>query len=154
MPDPILFSGGIASNFYRHAPFNLHVMLAGKMRELRMKSSEHGFHFIKALAFGYEFNAMSIYETSTPADAKRAGHAFDLSTELQRVWDEQLALPAMLRVNLAKFSQNPPCRAWLLQTGNAHLVEDRDDPIWGRGPDGHGKNQLGVVLEVVRALVR
>jgi hypothetical protein len=51
----------------------------------------------------------------------------------------------------AKFS-NCPHRAWeLVQTGKSPLIEDLPaSRFWGNGPDGHGRNQLGKILEAER----
>jgi len=55
----------------------------------------------------------------------------------------------------AKFEQNPALRALLLATGDAPLVEASPrDSYWGAGPDGKGQNQLGQILQRVRATLQ
>lgn len=145
----IYFDHGIPSNFYRQAPFQLYLT---PDHVIRILSSEHGFHFLKAMVFNY--NAIPILQAITPLEARHLGRALPLTGEQQIMWDTQLALPAMLQVNMAKFWQNPPCRQWLIQTGNARLVEHRPDARWGDNMDGTGRNLLGRVLELVRATVQ
>jgi len=54
-----------------------------------------------------------------------------------------------------KFRQNPRHKKWLLHTGLAELIEDnRDDAVWGTGPDGNGQNQIGKALMRARAMLR
>jgi ribA/ribD-fused uncharacterized protein len=55
----------------------------------------------------------------------------------------------------AKFEQNPALRALLLATGDAPLVEASPrDSYWGAGADGKGQNQLGQILQRVRATLQ
>jgi diaminohydroxyphosphoribosylaminopyrimidine deaminase/5-amino-6-(5-phosphoribosylamino)uracil reductase len=59
------------------------------------------------------------------------------------------AMHAALR---AKFAAHAAPRAALLATGAARLVEaSPHDAFWGRGFDGAGRNELGRLLEAVRA---
>ena len=52
----------------------------------------------------------------------------------------------------AKFSQHTHLMQLLLDTGGAQLVEDSPhDAFWGIGRDGTGKNQLGLLLQEIRA---
>ena len=57
-------------------------------------------------------------------------------------WEER-RLDIMKEINHAKFDQCKDYRDRLLNTGNAYLIEDTADPIWGRGNDGKGLNLLG-----------
>lgn len=146
MAEILYFDRGIPSNFYRGAPFVLY--LVGYNQTVDVATSEHGFQFLKALWFG--FNSVPILQAGSPGEAKRLGGELPMTSEMTHSWDTQLALPAMMSVNIAKFHQNHTCSQWLLQTGDAHLVERRPDRIWGNGMDGRGKNLLGRVLELVR----
>lgn len=52
----------------------------------------------------------------------------------------------------AKFSQHTDLMQMLIDTGDAQLVEDSpNDAFWGIGRDGAGQNQLGLLLQEIRA---
>lgn len=61
----------------------------------------------------------------------------------------------MFQALIAKFTQHPDLAKVLLDTGDAHLIEDTQkvgsDPYWGNGPSGNGLNKLGRMLVLVRA---
>ncbi|KAK7001568.1 DUF1768 domain-containing protein [Favolaschia claudopus] len=50
-----------------------------------------------------------------------------------------------------KFSQNPEIEQILLDTGDAELANTSKDEFWGRGKNCDGRNELGKVMERVRA---
>jgi ribA/ribD-fused uncharacterized protein len=94
-------------------------------------------------------------------EARRAIHAaatWRLAKQLgQKVpmrpgWDtgepvaEQQRIRVMLAAHRFKFEQHAESREWLKGTGAATLVEARDDPFWGIGPDGRGPNWQGRCL--------
>jgi len=55
----------------------------------------------------------------------------------------------------AKFSQHTHLMQMLIDTGDAQLVEDSPyDAFWGIGRDGTGQNQLGLLLQEIRAELR
>ena len=97
--------------------------------------------------------------TTDPKTAKALGRkvrGFD-----QRIWDEH-AYRLVVEANLAKFSQSPPLRDYLLSTAPAVLVEASPyDRIWGIGLNPsdpraqsprqwRGRNLLGFALTEVR----
>lgn len=56
---------------------------------------------------------------------------------------------------LRKFQTYGDIRATLLETGEAHLVENSPiDYYWGCGKDGSGQNKLGQILMAVREILR
>ena len=75
---------------------------------------------------------------------------------------EPVCREVMLRGNLAKYTQNPSLRSFLLATGDKELLESsRHDTYWGTGVglnsknalianDFKGKNHLGLILSTVR----
>ncbi|KAJ6618895.1 hypothetical protein B0H10DRAFT_1794657 [Mycena sp. CBHHK59/15] len=64
-------------------------------------------------------------------------------------------LPLMQEVILQKFKLHADLRAMLLETGDAPLIyADQLDSFWGEGPAGNGHNNLGRILEQVRASLR
>jgi len=60
----------------------------------------------------------------------------------------------MLTALIYKFTQHKDLAEILLQTGDAHIIEDTQkvgsDPYWGNGPSGNGLNKLGRMLKLVR----
>lgn len=59
-------------------------------------------------------------------------------------------LQIMKELLQAKVAQHEHVRRKLLESGGAELVEDTDDPFWGRGVDGSGDNQLGKLWMQIR----
>ncbi|KAJ7131873.1 hypothetical protein C8R43DRAFT_655785 [Mycena crocata] len=53
-----------------------------------------------------------------------------------------------------KFTQYPELTEQLLATGDAELVNDTRNDIWGTGKDGTGRNEMGKALERVRSALR
>ena len=49
-----------------------------------------------------------------------------------------------------KISQNQGLGAELLATRNRILISEDRDPYWGCGPDGSGRNRLGLLLMHLR----
>ena len=95
----------------------------------------------------------------SPAEYKKLGRkvkGFDAT-----VWDEK-KLDIVVEGNKAKFGQNPDLKEFLLDTGDAILVEASPyDKIWGIGldretalnsriEDWNGENLLGCALMEVR----
>ncbi len=61
----------------------------------------------------------------------------------------------MRRAVLAKFTQNLEIQAILASTGSKLLIEASPvDGFWGAGPNGDGRNRLGVILMEVREIIR
>lgn len=126
-------------------------------------TAEHYMMWRKAVLFGDGATAAKILTVSHPHEAKSLGRqvvGFD-----QRVWDEH-RWDIVVAGNLAKFSQNPELRRFLVNTGERVLVEASPvDRIWGIGlaadhPNATdperwpGLNLLGFVLMQVRAILR
>jgi ribA/ribD-fused uncharacterized protein len=86
-----------------------------------------------------------------PHKAKTAGHQL---TTLRPNW-EQIKRAVMTELLLQKFINNEDCREWLLETGDALLVEGNHhgDRYWGM-VNGIGENHLGRLLMGVRKLLR
>ena len=64
---------------------------------------------------------------------------------------ESRKLAVMSAVLRLKFDQDSQCRKVLRGTGAARLVERSRDSYWGAGRDGRGANELGRLLEALRA---
>lgn len=127
---------------------------------IRYPTAEHYMMAEKARLFADDERLALILEAESPDRAKALGRKvqnFDAAR-----WDAA-ALQRVIAGNLAKFSQNPPLRAYLLATGQKVIVEASPlDRIWGIGmaadderaaqpPEWQGRNLLGFALMAVRA---
>ena len=117
----------------------------------------------KARLFGDEEIRRQILREADPMACKRLGRQvqqFD-----KDVWDTRCG-ETVVAGNIAKFSQNPELKAFLLSTGNAILAEGAPrDKIWGIGmrksnslaqdpAQWRGRNLLGFALMEVRDILR
>lgn len=84
---------------------------------------------------------------ATPRDAKARGR----EVTLRKDW-EDVKFAIMVAVLLLKFTQNKRLREQLLATQGS-IVEDRNDPVWGVGRDGKGKNLMGDALMKTRDIL-
>jgi len=108
-------------------------------------------HYFQAQKFPGSSQFESIRRASTPEEAKQLGQSRD--HPLRPDWN-QVKDQVMKRALQAKFS-DPTLRNLLLGTGERPLVENApDDPYWGCGPDGQGKNRSGSLLMEVREELR
>ncbi len=125
----------------------------------RYPTAEHFMMAAKAALFGDDTRRAQILRAPTPGDAKKLGRRvanFD-----EAAWERE-RFTTVVAANLAKFSQNPALRAFLLDTGDQVLVEASPvDRVWGIGlaadhPDAAqptrwpGLNLLGFALMEVR----
>jgi ribA/ribD-fused uncharacterized protein len=111
----------------------------------------------------FMFNDIEIFEkimaSKSPREQKELGRkVYNFHPDS---WNE-LAQEFVYIGNLAKFSQNPKLKDYLLSSGNRHLVEGAHyDPIWGVGlawndpaildsSNWRGTNWLGETLMQVR----
>jgi N-glycosidase YbiA len=150
---PILLSGNhpllnfYGAGMYLPTPLDL----AG----MRFASVEHWFQANKAWfmtqptegvvatrtvseAFGW------IADSATPRIAKQRGREIQIDVA---TWN-RAAYGYMFQGQFAKFFQHSHLRAMLIETGDAELIENRRDPIWGHP----GKNMCGKSLMQVRRI--
>ena len=117
----------------------------------------------KAKLFGDEEIRQQILRERDPMTCKRLGRKVrDFEKE---VWDARCG-DIVVAGNIAKFSQNPEMKAFLMATGNAILAEGAPrDRIWGIGmgknnplaqnpSNWKGKNLLGFALMEARDALR
>jgi ribA/ribD-fused uncharacterized protein len=126
---------------------------------LRYLTAEHYMMAQKANVFADEAVFAQIMVCSHPNEAKKLGRMvknFDA-----QIWEKH-GFDIVVQGNMAKFSQNPALKAFLLATGERILVEASPlDAIWGIGlgqdsPKARqpylwqGQNLLGFALMKVR----
>lgn len=112
-------------------------------------TAEHAFQASK-----FNWNNQDAQEIcSKIRKANSAREAFDLAQNnkhLMRPDWHHVKDGIMLDIQRCKY-QDPYLSNILKQTGRAKLLEaNPNDPYWGIGPDGNGKNKLGKILETVR----
>lgn len=109
-------------------------------------STEHAFQAAKTHDAA---ERETIRKITTPKEAKRYGRR----VKLRKDW-ESVKLNIMEMVVEQKF-KDPELRGWLLETGEAKLVEGNSwgDVFWGQC-DGVGDNHLGRILMNVREKIR
>jgi ribA/ribD-fused uncharacterized protein len=142
VPDP----WGLFSNFSRHP-----IEVDGKT----WPSTEHYYQAQKFVGTDPEWVEV-IRQTEKCGLA--ANHGRNRNRTLREGWDE-ISYHVMNVALFAKFTQHEDCKAVLLASGHAHLIEDTrqgrdDDHIWGDGSTGTGKNLLGKGLMRVREALR
>ncbi len=131
---------GFLSNFWYAT-----IMISGKI----YLTTEHYFQSQKFVGTEHEYviiNQLTAYEAAKEGRKKHR--------PLRADWNlikEEIMLTALR----AKFTQHKHLRDMLLATGDAYLVESSPvDSYWGTGPDGTGKNKLGILLMQVREELR
>jgi ribA/ribD-fused uncharacterized protein len=108
-------------------------------------------HYIQAKRFASPEDIERIRAARTPADAIALGQA--TAGPLVPDW-ELRARAVMLHAVQRKFEANLGLRALLVGTFDEPIEAHLADPERGTGPDGAGRNELGRILEEVRAVVR
>ena len=116
-------------------------------RGIVFHSSEHLYKWIKSKFFGDEDVAGKVLATARPRDL------LSLARQKSAKWTA-IQGRVMTSILIMKFGSCPVLQTRLLGTGNAHLVEDTVDPLWGCGRDGRGKNLHGRCLIDARAALR
>lgn len=142
VPDPYGYFG----NFSRHP-----IELDGK----RWPTTEHYFQAQKFVVTEPEY-AEAIRKSSKASDAATMGRS--RAHPLRKDWEE-IKYHVMYLACIAKFTQHEDCKAMLVSSGDAKLIEDTrqgrdDDHVWGDGSTGTGQNLLGRCLEVIRACLQ
>lgn len=134
---------GVFSNFDRTHP----IKMAGKM----WPSTEHFFQAMKFQSTD-ETHMENIRLAPTPRLAAAMGR--DRTHPLRTDW-ESIKYDIMKQAIIAKFTQYPELRTFLIETGDAELIEHTtNDNVWGDGGDGSGQNLLGKILMEVRENIR
>jgi N-glycosidase YbiA len=107
-------------------------------------------HFYQAMKYAGLDNAYAEAVRCAPSPLLAKQITRDPAHPPRADWDV-VRDAVMLRALRAKFGQHAQCRAWLLATGDATLIEHTpNDAYWADGPDGNGRNTLGTLLMQVR----
>jgi ribA/ribD-fused uncharacterized protein len=127
------------NNFSRHP-----VTMGGETYE----TSEHYFQAAKFFRTDPEW-AKKVAEAKGPAACKKLGNSRE--HKIQENWNKIWALIYMEKVLIRKARQHECVMNQLMATGHDYIVERADwDDIWGDGPYGYGRNQLGRLWMKVR----
>jgi ribA/ribD-fused uncharacterized protein len=95
---------------------------------------------------------LAILDAETPGEAKRLGRECPLREDWEEIKDD-----VMWCVLQIKFRRGSDCRKWLLETGNAELIEGNwhGDSYWGLDNKTQaGKNILGKLLMELREAIK
>ena len=110
-------------------------------------TNEHWFQSENCADF---YDKIDVIMADGPKEAKKLGREF----EMRDNWDEIKVL-YMYKGLRAKFTKNRDLMKYLLDTGDAELVEDSPyDSYWGRGRDWKGENKMGKLLMRLRDELR
>lgn len=153
----ILFYGGIFSQWV-DCTFSIKI----GNEHITVNCAEQAMMLYKAFYFEDMETYGKILFTKHPRDQKALGRMVE-NFDPKR-WDE-VALPFVTKVNIAKFGQNVAWRELLIMTGKQKLVEaSPTDRIWGIGysednpnvfneRDKWGTNWLGIAIEDARKFI-
>lgn len=104
-------------------------------------------HYFQAMKFEGTEQFDKILNCGSPKQAKDLGQS--RAIPIRQDWDS-VKEEIMLRGLREKF-KSPELKEILLSTGKKDLVENSPyDKYWGIGPNGKGKNRLGVLLAELR----
>ena len=146
--------------FTGESPLSNHFISNQKVNGVLYHSNEQFYLASKAKFVDDMDSYDKIMAATTPGRCKVISH--NIKGELTH-WNDTESFKVMKQGLMAKFSQNPALRSFLLTTANKQLVEANPrDPIWGVGlslkqrdliadiKNWKGANQLGKALQEVR----
>ncbi len=110
-------------------------------------TSEHAYQAMKTTS---RIEQDMIRKLSSPGKAKRAGQQLKIRSDWDEVKDQ-----IMFEIILAKFEQNIELMTWLVETGNAEIIEGNNwgDVYWGVDVELGGQNKLGKILMKIREIL-
>jgi len=127
------------SNFYE-APFRIGSFI--------FPTVEHYYQSNKSSDI---YERVDIIMADSPKEAKEIAKEIESPSDN---WDDRKVIYMWKGVN-AKFKQNDYLKQYLLDTGDAELIENSPyDSFWGRGKNWDGKNMLGKMLMKLRSNIR
>lgn len=115
---------------------------------MRYRSVEHAYQAAKAV---HRKDAEEIASIHSPYEARKHGRWVELRSDWKEVRDE-----LMQEYLVSKFTNNPDCAEYLLNTGDNEIKEINNwhDYYWGCTANGEGKNKLGIFLMAIRESLR
>ncbi len=113
----------------------------------RFPTAEHAYQWRKHSETRPDI-AERILGAGSPEAAQRIAHAH--KKEVPKAWHEQ-KVAVMEEILRAKCAQREDVREVLKRSGNRKIVESSPvDAFWGYGPNGDGKNMMGVLWMKIR----
>ncbi|MCO1335870.1 NADAR family protein [Microbulbifer sp. OS29] len=110
----------------------------------RWKTMEH---YFQAMKFEGSGHFIKIRDCGSPKQAKDLGQS--RATPIRKDWDQ--TKERIMFEGLREKFKDRELKAILLGTGKKELIENSPhDKYWGIGPNGKGKNRLGVLLMQLR----
>ena len=117
------------------------------------KTVEHLYQYEKAVYHNNIPAAKEIRFAKTPGEAKRIANRY-FKNKCKPGWHE-IKVTKMRQIVQNKVNVCPEFKNALLNTGTKMLIHNmEEDPEWGFGRDGKGKNLMGKILESVRETAR
>jgi ribA/ribD-fused uncharacterized protein len=106
-------------------------------------------HFFQAQKFSTSDDFLAVTSAPSPSEAKRIAKIW--KSKRKQDWHD-IRDSIMYSALKAKFDQHDELSAMLISTAPLRLIENApDDPYWGIGKDGRGRNRLGELLMQVRS---
>ncbi|PIQ68342.1 MAG: hypothetical protein COV91_04665 [Candidatus Taylorbacteria bacterium CG11_big_fil_rev_8_21_14_0_20_46_11] len=110
-------------------------------------TAEHAFQWKKFSDIAPDI-AEKILHAGCPEDAQRIAHQNKASQPSD--WQE-IKVGVMEEILRAKLAEHETVRETLIRSGNRTIVENSPtDSFWGCGPNGDGKNMMGVLWMKIR----
>lgn len=147
--DMQLATDGTVVGFYEREfyPFSNFSSFQVQWRGKTWMTSEHAYQAAHFFETSPEL-AEHIYTLPSAHEAYKLAKAN--TDRLPTDWDVR-KIPVMKDILRAKLSQHVYVREKLLQTGEAHMVEDSPkDSFWGWGANRQGRNELGKIWMQLR----
>lgn len=114
----------------------------------RFPTAEHAFQWRKYSETSPDL-AEKILATGCPEDAQRIAHQNKHAQP--KDWHEK-KVAVMEEILRAKLAQHETVRDALQRSGKRKIIENSPvDDFWGCGPDGDGKNMIGVLWMKIRS---
>lgn len=129
-------------------PLNNWSAHAVEVDDRRFPTVEHAFHYYKFIETAPDV-AQQILNAPSPWAAMQIERKH--GDKRRKDWQD-VKVDTMLRLIRAKVAQNKDVADCLLATASKRIVENSPwDMFWGCGVGGKGQNQMGQILEKIRA---